>query len=221
MAKRALVPRGSSPLPVSYVEAKSAIAECLRVDECKGWADKAAAFRAYAKMKKDKSLERTAQRIQLRAYQRAGALLDEMDAKKSGRPKKVGPSRARLSERAQSAKDAGLSEKEAKTALRLAAVPANLFEAGVEQEDPATVTELAEVGTKKKPVPLVDIQGRDPKEFNDALHLQAGIARLAETVRSSPVDTFLRGCLPEDTKDVIQSATELRAWLDHMLKEIA
>ena len=33
----------TAPLPQMYEEAKKAIAECARLDECAGWADKAAA----------------------------------------------------------------------------------------------------------------------------------------------------------------------------------
>jgi len=33
----------TAPLPQIYEEAKKAIAECARLDECAGWADKAAA----------------------------------------------------------------------------------------------------------------------------------------------------------------------------------
>jgi hypothetical protein len=43
-------------LPATYVEAKSKIAVCARIDECKSWADKAVALKSYAKQMKDRSL---------------------------------------------------------------------------------------------------------------------------------------------------------------------
>ncbi len=40
-------------LPRSYEEAKKAIAECARLDECAEWADKAAAIASYARQADD------------------------------------------------------------------------------------------------------------------------------------------------------------------------
>lgn len=210
----------SAPLPAKYEAAQRALAACQKIDECSTWAKKAAALASYARQAGDRSMEQMAMRIRARAVERCGKLLGEIDRAKGGRPKKHLPTGAGVSARSQAARDAGLSEKEKVTALRVAAVDRDLFESAVEREDPATVTELADMGTKKKPVPLVDIQGRDPKEFNDALHLQAGIARLAETVSVSPVGPFVRGCLPEDIKELKQNADLLRVWLSNLLKEI-
>jgi hypothetical protein len=69
--------------------------------------------------------------------------------------------------RTQAADDAGLSERQRKNALRVASVPEDEFTAMVESDNPPTVTKLAEIGTKKQ---LVDLKGRDPNEFNIALH---------------------------------------------------
>jgi hypothetical protein len=71
---QALVPAAQS-LPLSYIAACKAVAECTRVDECKGWADKAAAVAAYARMVRNIQLEADAKRIRLRATRRIGEII--------------------------------------------------------------------------------------------------------------------------------------------------
>ena len=73
-------------LPDIYVNAKSALSECARIDECKDWADKAAALASYARMANDDSLLKHARRIQARAVRRMGELLKQVDPGKGGRP---------------------------------------------------------------------------------------------------------------------------------------
>jgi len=68
-------------LPESYERAKTALATCNRIDECKDWADKAAALASYAKQADDKSLFELATRIASRAVRRCGELLEPFDAR--------------------------------------------------------------------------------------------------------------------------------------------
>jgi hypothetical protein len=65
-------------LPGNYTAAKQAVAQCVRVDECKRWADKAVALAAYARQSRDKKLLNDAQRIQNRALRRGGELLQRV-----------------------------------------------------------------------------------------------------------------------------------------------
>ena len=67
-------------LPVAYVNAKHALTECSRLDECKDWSDKAAALASYAKQANDDTLHKMAVRIQARAIRRCGELLKTFDA---------------------------------------------------------------------------------------------------------------------------------------------
>jgi hypothetical protein len=69
---------------VKYNNAKQAIAACVDIDECKGWSDKAAAMRAYAKMRDDEEMENNARRIRARASRRIGELLSEVEPDKGG-----------------------------------------------------------------------------------------------------------------------------------------
>lgn len=50
----------SASLPATYEAARTALSECARIDECQGWADKAAALASYAKQADDKQLENMA-----------------------------------------------------------------------------------------------------------------------------------------------------------------
>lgn len=57
-------------LPRSYEAAKSALANCVSLDECMDWANKAEALASYAKQADDDTLEKTARRIRARAIRR-------------------------------------------------------------------------------------------------------------------------------------------------------
>ena len=70
----------NAQLPAAYSVAKKALAECEKIDECKDWADKAAALGSYARQSKDESLFKLATRIQARAIRRCGELLKEIEA---------------------------------------------------------------------------------------------------------------------------------------------
>src|SRR3990172_4366887 len=76
---------GDAPLPVKYEAAKTALAECARVDECSTWAKKAAALASYARQSNDDSLEKMAMRIRARAIRRCGELYREIPAKAGAR----------------------------------------------------------------------------------------------------------------------------------------
>lgn len=140
-----------APLPVSYREAREALARCEQVDECKGWTDKAMALASYARQAKDQTLFDTAMRIHARAERRAGELLKEFDGKGRNQYSEDGGDAPTTQREAADA--AGLSKDQQVQAVRVANVPAELFETLVEGDKPPTVTALAELGTKKNPKP--------------------------------------------------------------------
>jgi len=72
----------NAQLPASYENAKTALANCSSMDECKDWADKAKALASYARQSQDESLRKMATRIQARAIRRAGELLKQIMPKK-------------------------------------------------------------------------------------------------------------------------------------------
>jgi hypothetical protein len=135
-----------APLPAVYENAKNALATCEKVDECKEWADKAAALRSYAKQAEDTTLMNHAQRIQARAIRRAGELIEQIEPSKGGRPSETTVAAHSSLTRRQVAEDAGLSEFQQYTAQRVARVPEQDFEAQVESDTPPTITALAEQG---------------------------------------------------------------------------
>jgi hypothetical protein len=135
-------------LPAKYEAARAAIAECSRVDECKDWADKAAALASYARQAKDDSLRVMALRIQARAERRAGELLKQIPAANGARTDLQPHPGAHT--RSQAAKDAGLSKHQKDTALRVANVPQDEFDAAVESASPPTLGALAARGTASR-----------------------------------------------------------------------
>lgn len=134
-------------LPVVYETAQKALAECSRIDECKDWADKAAALASYARQAKDDSLRVMAVRIQARAERRCGELLKQIPAA-NGANQNIRTGGGTKVTRSSAATDAGLSKRQKDTALRVANVPQDEFEAAVESNSPPTLGELAARGTK-------------------------------------------------------------------------
>ena len=134
----------TAPLPQIYEEAKKAIAECARLDECAGWADKAAAIASYARQADDFELEAWARRIRDRAARRCGELLRAFDARGGDRSKNVTALNFTPRSRRMVAHEAGLSEHKARTAVNIAAIPEAEFEAAVESKRPPGTTLLSQ-----------------------------------------------------------------------------
>jgi hypothetical protein len=215
LAPLKLPARRDARLPATYEAAKAAIARCEELDECKEWADKAAALASYAKQAGDKELETRAARIRARAYKRCGELLREYPEHPGGRPGKLVEAAPQVS-RSQAARDAGLSRDQKVTALRVDNVPDDEFEEAVEAEKPATVTQLAERG---KRAAVVDLKGRDPKDFQLAIKAFGHLERLAEFVASADPAACARGQLPPRRADMAQLAREIEPWLRRLIKE--
>jgi hypothetical protein len=113
-------------LPATYENAKKSLAECVQVDECQTWADKAAALASYARQAGDDSMRKLAERIQARAIRREGELFRQIAPAKGGRPPETrGPASPSLS-RIGAAREAGISPDQMKTAIRVANIPAAL-----------------------------------------------------------------------------------------------
>jgi len=169
-------------LPATYESARKALSECSRLDECQQWADKAKALASYAKQAQDESLKKMADRIKTRAILRAGELLKQIEPAQGANQNIKDGTDQKVFTRTQAATEAGLSERQRKTALQVANVPRDEFERQVESDNPPTITELAEQGKKKKNI--VDLQGRDPTEFNRAIHFVALFERHLKSLKS-------------------------------------
>jgi hypothetical protein len=219
-SSKAIMSRASSaPLPKVYEDAKIALAECTRIDECAEWANKAQALASYARQADDDTLQKHAMRIQARAIRRCGELLKEFDARPEN-PKKQSNGDGTLLSQKEAAADAGLSKRQTVAAVRVASIPAKSFEKQVDSDDPPTVTALAEQGKKPRPKPLVDLQGRDPKDFAAATSAQGELSRFAKFIDDCNWPKVIRGSFPDELKDlrknadrIIQSVTKLRSLL--------
>lgn len=162
----------SARLPQTYENAKTALANCARIDECQDWADKAAALASYAKQAGDDEMMKMATRIRDRAIRRAGELLKQIEPQ-PGKRTDIGPSGGTPT-RLDVAKGAGMSRDQMHTALRVANVPQSDFDRQVEGDKPPPVSVLAEQGKRPAPRPIIDLNGRDPNEFNRAMHYVGG-----------------------------------------------
>jgi hypothetical protein len=176
----------SASLPQTYQAAQAALAQCSQVDECKDWADKAAALASYAKQADDHELERMAQRIRARAIRRAGELLKQIEPAPNQHVAGVGAHTSR----SDAARDAGMSKHQQVQATRVANIPEGEFNAQVESEKPPTLSQLAAQGTKPREN-IVDLKGRDPKEYNRALHYVADFEEAAKELEGQAHDLIL------------------------------
>lgn len=163
-------------LPQSYESAKTALSQCVALDECKSWADKAAALASYAKQANDDELMKMATRIRDRAIRRAGELLQQIEPSKGGRPTETGVgAHTSYPTRRTAAEEAGLSKHQQVQAVRIASIPKADFDRQVESDKPPTLSQLAVQGIQRpQPRPIIDLKGRDPGEFNRALHYVGG-----------------------------------------------
>jgi hypothetical protein len=171
-------------LPAAYESAKLALANCADIDECKDWADKAAAMASYAKQADDETLLNFSKRIKARAIRRVGELYNEIEPQPGTRTD-LEPREGDLPKltRDSVATAAGLSEHQRKTAARVANVPAEEFEAAVESDNPPTIEDLAERGTKKKTV--IETTPEQPRG-----HTQADWQRRIQTEASTYKKVF-------------------------------
>ncbi|MHC4687782.1 MAG: hypothetical protein ACYTEW_26270 [Planctomycetota bacterium] len=188
-------------LPDTYLQAKRALQECSRIDECMDWADKAHALASYAKQAKDETLERLANRIKARAIRRCGELLKQIDARGAHRKKGGGVPFSRT----KAAANAGLSERQRKTATRVANVSDDKFESMMESEKSVTVTEIAEAGTAK--------QQHHPS-FPKATHLLGTLSRFADFCSMNDAADVAEAVMEHETEKAKKWVTVIDQWLD-------
>lgn len=209
-------------LPQSYEAAKAALAQCADIDECQDWADRAAALASYARQADDRSLETMAQRIRARAVRRAGELYKQIEPQRGGDRRSdqrdaAGP----LMTRKQAAGDAGMSERQMKTAIRVANVPAERFEEWVESDAPPTLSQLAQQGTKPKARPIVDLQGRDPGEFNRALHFTGDLEHAVNLLERLDVETVAPTLIPKEREQARRLVQRIDAIADRIIVRLS
>jgi len=195
-----------------------AIAECARVDECKSWADKAAALAVYARQAKDDSLAVYARRIQARALRRAGELLKQIPpadiSTRYGQEGDLPP----VITRTEAAQNAGLSEHQRKQSLRVASVPAADFDYAIESQEPPTITVLAEMGTQARPAPSEPIPGIDPAV---AMAMADLVREFAERCEDTDPIEVGRALPAANVRKMQAQIAVIDRWLDHIVTSLA
>lgn len=223
IAARALAARNdgdSARLPQTYETAKNALANCASIDECQDWADKAAALASYAKQANDDELMKMATRIRDRAIRRAGELYKQIPEARGANQNITSDSGPKVLTRKDAAEAAGMSERQMKTAIRVANVPAADFEKQVESPTPPTVTALAEQGKKSAPKPVLDLQGRDPDEFNSAMHYVGGWEDAAKDLAALKHEQALPILTPSEIARLRASIKSIDAVTDRIITRI-
>ena len=204
-----------APLPVVYTAAQKALAECYALDECKAWADKAAALESYARQSDDETLLNLAKRIKGRAIRRCGQLLKEMEGRKGGDRKSNG-GRPPVDSRKAAGDAAGLSDHQRKQALRIATISEESFNEQIDSDIPPTLTELAVQGTNKKPVPLFDLEGISPADFQVATKVLGSVADLAMMAAVTDPEQVARGMKANEKPAFCIDLDKALAWLTRL-----
>lgn len=190
-------------LPQSYEAAKNALANCMSIDECQTWANKAEALASYAKQANDDSLQKYAMRIQARAVRRAGELLKMYDGRGGDRTK-TEVNRHSAPSRRDAAKKAGLSEWKTKAAVRVASVPEEDFERAIEADTPPNITNLAGMN-------------KPPEGFRQATHLIGAVKRFAEFCGQNNPERVANGVLPHEAHEIRALVSTIDGWLDRFV----
>lgn len=221
-AMPATINAASARLPQTYENAKTALANCAQLDECQDWADKAAALASYAKQANDDEMMKMAVRIRDRAIRRAGELLKQIEPGQGARDGKRADGADTPLTRTEAARQAGMSERQQVTAVRVANVPAADFEKQVESQNPPTVTALAEQGKKPAPAPkpVIDLKGRDPGEFNRALHFVGAFEEYQRDVEKIDADAILPILNDSERERVRKAIAAIDAFHDRIITRI-
>lgn len=200
------VSTANAKLPQVYEEAKIALANCVSIDECKDWADKAAAIASYARQADDQTLHKYADRIQARAVRRCGELLKLFKAQgaRTDQPTLAGGPSPKSQKAA--ANGAGLSPDQAKKAVRVANVPQWTFDDIVESENPPSVTKIARMGTAPAPA-----------GFKQATHLLGTVRRFAEFCAANDAALVANGVMDYERADAKRLISQIDAWLDRFV----
>lgn len=142
---------------VRYEHARTALAECYRVDEVKDIRDKAEAMAAYARQAKDSELIQYATEIKVRAERRCGELLATTEKNRGAAG--VGTSAVQRDYRTPpTLEEMGLTKNESSRYQQLAAMPDEHFETAVATAK-ATAGEVTTAfmlreAKKAKPAPI-------------------------------------------------------------------
>jgi len=204
----------SAPLPIAYEKAKTAISECVNIDECKDWSDKAQALASYARQSGDDELEKMSKRIRVRAMRRCGELLKMFDGRggdrKSENIKRVS---ADPFDKSDMGKQAGLSVRQIKQANNLSNIPDEKFNEQIEGNNMPTMTDLANQGKKK----LDYLYQKKPPGFAEGIYFEGALDELMFCIKDHDPE-FILGGIDESTKhEILRKIASIELWFDQFV----
>lgn len=167
-----------------------------------------------------------AQRIRARAIRRAGELLKQIEPQDKGGDRKTdhGAGNHTVMSRADAAREAGMSKHQQMQAVRVANVPEDDFEEQVESPNPPTLSQLASQGTQKRqpepPRPIIDLKGRDPREFNRALHFIGAFEDYARALVKENIEAVTAILTPEERQRLRGCINKIDAVHDRIMTRI-
>lgn len=216
----AAITASNAQFPQNYEIAKTALANCVQIDECQSWADKAAALASYARQSSDDELMKYAVRVRDRAIRRAGELLKQIEPAKPGPRPEIGMGDHTQLGRQAAGEQAGMSKHQQVQAIRVASVLAEDFERQVESGNPPTVTALAEQGKKSAPKPVIDLKGRDPAEFNRSLHFVGAFESYQRDIEKIDIEHVLPGLIDGERERVRRAIAAIDVIHDRIITRI-
>lgn len=181
----------SAPLPINYEAARKALAECVSIDECKEWRDRAAAIASYAFQKRDRTMFDAAERIKARATRSMGEMVNKVKH----------TSRRKLRD---IAKASGLGMSEMQVARNVAKVEHKTFENHVERSPPTPISRLSALGTNPR--------GAD--ESGPIWKLAESLRKLMRDYPAAALAASIAECSPEQRKVLRAAFTPASEWLD-------
>jgi hypothetical protein len=188
-------------MPVEYVTAVRALAECVSIDEAKHWSDKAEALAAWAKIYQSDEAGIKARQLRLHAYRRMGVLAGELSPTKhrtEGRGRAPGPPQFLVTK--------GLSPHQAQAARQLALCPPEKFEEIINRPLPPSPTANIYNHTHRKP------------EWASAMQrMQA----LCSTAKIQNLGTLVTSIQPHELEKAAELALTLAEWLADFRHRVA
>lgn len=206
----------SAPLPVVYEKAMAAISECVDLDECKEWSNKAQALASYARQAADDKLEQMCKRIRARAIRRCGVLLKMFDGKGNNQHKEgTHPKRTK----SDAGKEAGLSDWQIKQANNLANIPEDDFDKLVEQGNVPTIPELSDQAKKQAAVNREHLSKPKPEGFAEAIHFRGALAEVLQYTKDYSHEFLLNGMDDDNKTKCVSMMETVKTWFDDFISE--
>lgn len=218
------VPEGEGAQLTRYEQMRTAIAECVRVDEAKDIRDKSAALEAYYRQARDLEAEREVAAIRLRAERRVGELLRELaratpqEVAQAGGLAKAATSTDETKQTppspyAAALADNGMSRQAAHKFQALADIPAEKFEAALAgPEKPSTAGVLRDYREARD-----QVMAPKPKVSQQAIFLWGHLCDFErEDLLGADLSETLRTMTEQMRADVARLIPQVRTFLDRL-----